>query len=455
MACVGPGVSGACAHNDSVGCKMPGIAVVGTQWGDEGKGKIVDLLSARADMAVRFQGGANAGHTVVADGRTWTFHIVPCGILHQDVQCIVGNGVVVDPIVLLDEIDDLHQKGVPTAGRILISDRANVVFSYHKLMDQALERLRGKGKIGTTGRGIGTAYVDKTSRVGVRMADFVDEQSFAEKLDISLREKNGFLTESGEQVDFKQVYQQYKPLADRLRPIVADTVPIINHALDGGLTVLFEGAQGTMLDVDYGTYPYVTSSHPVSGGACIGAGVGPRRIDCVVGSVKAYTTRVGDGPFPTEQDNEVGEKLRNAGPIGEYGRTTGRPRRCGWLDTVVVRYAAMLNGLDYLAVTRLDILDDFDSIPICTGYQYNGSVLRSFPALLRVLSECKPVYEEMPGWMQPTTEARKLEDLPKNARAYLDRLTELTGVPVGMVSVGPERGQTIIVEDVTAPRAKR
>lgn len=427
---------------------MPGIVVVGTQWGDEGKGKVVDLLTEKADMAVRYQGGANAGHTVIADGREFILHIVPSGILHDGVQCVIGNGVVVDPVVLLEEIDSLEAKGVDTDGRILISDRANVIFSYHKLMDKALERMRGKGKIGTTGRGIGTAYVDKTARVGVRMADFVDERSFPEKLEINLREKNGFLADAGRTLSLSDVYERYKPLADRLRPMVMDTTHVVNRALDGGMTVLFEGAQGTMLDIDYGTYPYVTSSHPISGGVCVGAGVPPRRIDCVVGVVKAYTTRVGDGPFPTEQDNEVGEKLRNAGPIGEYGRTTGRPRRCGWLDAVVLRYAAMLNGLDYLAVMRLDILDDFEVIPICTGYRYNGSVLESFPALLRVVQECEPVYEEMPGWRESTARARKLEDLPKNARAYLDRISELVGVPIAMVSVGPSRAQTLILTDV-------
>ncbi len=434
---------------------MGATVVVGTQWGDEGKGKIIDILASRADLICRYQGGNNAGHTVVVGGEEHTFHLIPSGILHEGKTCVIGNGVVIDPEALVQEIEGVESHGTVTSGRLFVSDRSHVIMSYHKVLDQVIDEQRGKGKIGTTGRGIGTAYMDKTARIGIRMCDFLDEETFREKVQIALEEKNDLLEKlysyDMERPSAQEVFEKYRDYADRLREFTTDTSVLINDALAGGKQVLFEGAQGTMLDVDFGTYPYVTSSNPVAGGAATGTGVGPTRIDRVVGVVKAYTTRVGEGPFPTELSGELADRLRNAGPIGEYGRTTGRPRRCGWFDAVVVRHAARVNGLDYLALTRLDILDVLDSIKVCVGYECGGKKVTGFPPLLRMLVGCTPVYEEVEGWKEPTVGARSYGDLPEGARKYVERLSELVGVPVGLISVGPGREETIELKDMMRP----
>jgi len=428
---------------------MPGIVVVGTQWGDEGKGKIIDVLTEKADYVVRYQGGANAGHTVIIGDEEYVLHLIPSGILHEGKVCVIGNGVVVDPRALVEEIESLREKGVRIDNNLLISDRAHVIFPYHKTMDRVMDKLRGKGKIGTTGRGIGTAYIDKTSRVGIRMADFVDDETLREKLEINLREKQPFLNNHcGEQMDFGKLYEEYRRYAEILKGYVADTVSILNDALDEGKVVLFEGAQGTMLDIDFGTYPYVTSSNPIAGGVCTGCGIAPTRVDKIVGVVKAYTTRVGEGPFPTELTDETGDYLRNAGPRGEYGATTGRPRRCGWFDAVVVKYASRINNLDYLAVTRLDVLDGLQEVKICVGYEYEGQIFETFPPLLKIVRDCTPVYETLPGWQEDVSSVKSYNDLPANAKKYLDRIAELVGVEIALVSVGPKRGQTITLREI-------
>lgn len=426
---------------------MATAMVLGTQWGDEGKGKIVDYLAQKADVVIRSQGGNNAGHTVVVDDKAFALRLLPSGILFSDKTCIIGSGVVVNPEVLLQELDGMKEKGV-TISKLEISTRAHVIMPYHIRIDEEDEKLKGDAKIGTTKNGIGPCYADKINRVGIRIGDLMDKDIFAKKLRVNLKLKNRlFETYYGCQgFDFDTIYQEYLGYADRIRPYVKDTNYSANVYINEGRKVLFEGAQATMLDIDHGTYPFCTSSNPTAGGACTGSGVGPRRMENIVGVVKAYTTRVGAGPFPAEQNNEIGEYLRNTGH--EFGTVTGRPRRCGWLDTAVVKYAAMLNSLDYLAITRLDILDDLDAIKICTGYRYNGQLLPEYPASLEVLEQVEPVYEEMPGWKTDISACKTYDELPEAARKYVERISELVGVPLGIVSVGPNRSQTIILQPI-------
>ena len=423
---------------------MSTIVITGTQWGDEGKGKIVDYLASKADTVVRFQGGCNAGHTVVADGEEYKLRLLPSGILYKGTLNIIANGVAFDPEVCLQEMDAMTARGIDTSNT-RISDRAHVVMPYHRLMDGIGDAQRGADKIGTTGRGIGPCYMDRDDRIGIRVCDLMEKDEFAKKLKRNLDIKNGELAAvyHHEPLEYEEVLKEYQGYAERLRPLVTDTIPLLNEEIAAGHKILFEGAQATMLDIDYGTYPYVTASHPVSGGVTVGAGVAPKKIDKVVGIVKAYCTRVGEGPFPTEQLNAIGEKLREAGH--EFGTVTGRPRRTGWLDAVVVRHAGLLSGIDYMAVTRLDILDGFDEIKICTGYKHKGQLLKGVPASLNVLAEVEPVYETFPGWKTDISEIRSYDDLPENARKYLERMAEITGIALGIVSVGPSREQTIVL----------
>ena len=424
---------------------MAAVVVMGSQWGDEGKGKIVDYLARQADTVVRYGGGSNAGHTVAVGGEEYKLRLLPSGILYPGTLCVIGNGVVVDPEVMLEEMDAMQKRGVDVSG-IRLSNRAHIVFPYHRLIDSLSEELRGNSKIGTTKRGIGPCYQDKAKRIGIRVCDLMDKDEFAKRLKENLAIKNMELERlyNHAPLDYGEMLEAYLAYAERLRPYVCDTIALLNEELAAGKRVLFEGAQATMLDLDYGTYPYVTSSHPVSGGIGVGTGVAPGRLKNVVGVVKAYCTRVGAGPFPTEQLNEVGEKLREAGH--EYGTVTGRPRRTGWLDAFVVRYAGLLSGITHMAVTRLDILDGFDEIKMCVGYRYQGAPLNEMPASLKVLAEVEPVYETFKGWKQDISGVRAYDELPAEARAYLERLAEYTGIRQGIVSVGPNRDQTIVLE---------
>ncbi|RKY65103.1 MAG: adenylosuccinate synthase [Candidatus Latescibacterota bacterium] len=417
--------------------------VVGSQWGDEGKAKIVDYLTEEADIVVRFQGGANAGHTVVIGQEKFIFHLIPTGIIHPDKICVIGNGVVLDPAILLEEKENLRRKGITVEGRLLISQNAHLVMPYHKLLDRAKEESKAERKIGTTGRGIGPCYADKAARVGIRAADLLDEGLFREKLIQNIREKNEILAKiyGWETIDGEKVFREYRRFSERLRPFITDTSVFLHQAIKQGRSVLFEGAQGTLLDMDQGTYPFVTSSNTIAGSACTGSGIGPTQIDEVIGVAKAYASRVGNGPFPTELKDAAGERIRELGQ--EYGATTGRPRRCGWFDAVVVRLASRVNGLTSLAVTRLDVLDSFPTINICTAYRYKGEVIEDMPADPKSLSQCEPVYETWNGWMCPTSETRSLKQLPEAARAYLQRIAELTQTRISIVSVGPSREQTI------------
>ena len=426
---------------------MANIVVIGTQWGDEGKGKVVDLLAEHADMVVRFQGGNNAGHTMVVEGKQFISHLVPSGILQGKI-CIIGNGVVVDPEVLIEELDYLGAKGIAVGpDNIKISERAHLIMPYHKSIDHAREAAKGEKKIGTTGRGIGPTYEDKATRRGVRFVDLIDQETFADKVRTILDEKNFYLTKylGSDAVDPQAVIDQYRPYAERLAPHVANVSVTIYEAISAGEQVLFEGAQGTHLDIDHGTYPFVTSSNTLSANACCGSGVGPKEISGVIGIVKAYTTRVGRGPFPTELFDDVGNAIQEKG--AEFGATTGRRRRCGWLDTVLLRNAVRLNGLTGIAVTKLDVLGGLDSLEICTGYDYNGKHIKDFPASLDVLAQCKPVYETMPGWTEDISTVRKFEDLPQNTIKYINRLSELIETPVQIVSVGPGRDETIVLDN--------
>lgn len=423
---------------------MSTVVITGTQWGDEGKGKIVDYLAQQAETVVRFQGGSNAGHTVMVDGEAYKLRLLPSGILYKGTHNIIANGVVVNPEVMLQEMDAMEARGIDVSG-IRLSDRAHVVMPYHRLMDGLGDEQKGEGKIGTTKNGIGPCYIDRDDRIGIRVCDWMDPEVFAEKLKVNLEKKNKELQAiyNHEPLDYDEIYKEYMGYADRLRPYVCDAITLLNDEIDSGRKVLFEGAQATMLDIDYGTYPYCTASHPISGGVAVGAGVSPKKIGKVYGVVKAYCTRVGEGPFPTEQLNEIGEKLREAGH--EYGVVTGRPRRTGWLDAVVVRYAGVISGIDYMAITRLDILDGFDEIKMCTGYNYKGEILKLVPASLKVVAECEPVYETFEGWKTDISGIRKYEDLPEKARKYVERMAEVTGIDIGIVSVGPNRDQTIVV----------
>lgn len=422
---------------------MSVVVVVGAQWGDEGKGKIVDLLSENFAITARYQGGANAGHTVVIGDQQYILHLIPSGILHPKVECVIGNGVVIDPAALMDEIRFLEGKGIQVEGRLWISQKAHLIMPYHKLLDTASEEKQGAGKIGTTGRGIGPAYVDKANRKGIRIVDLLDRNLFEQKLRRNLEEKNELLEKiyGVMPLDVEAIINEYLEFDELIDPYIKDVSIYLNEAIREGKSVLLEGAQGTLLDVDHGTYPYVTSSNPVSGGACIGVGIGPTRINEVLGVLKAYTTRVGEGPFPTELKDGTGENLRQAGH--EFGATTGRPRRCGWFDALIARYAVRLNGIDSLAITKLDVLDNFEKIKVCTGYRIDRKLITEFSSDLQVLNNCQPVYEELPGWQQPTSDAKSWDELPTLARQYLEYLESLTGAPVKIVSIGSKRSQTI------------
>ncbi len=424
------------------------LVVVGAQWGDEGKGKVVDLLAEHSDIVVRFHGGNNAGHTLVVGTERTVLHLVPAGVLHPGTICVIGNGVVIDPLVLLEEIDALRRRGLLSSDReLLISERAHLILPYHKAIDLARERLRGKGKIGTTGRGIGPAYEDKMARIGIRVVDLLEEETFRAKLRTNLEEKNAYLRSmlGEEALHFDHMFAEYRRIGEQLRPHVIDTSRFLDEEIRRGKQVLFEGAQGAMLDVDHGTYPFVTSSNCVAGAAIAGSGIAAKLVRSVLGITKAYTTRVGSGPFPTELNDRLGEKLRHDGD--EYGATTGRPRRCGWFDAVVVRHAARLSGLDGLAVTKLDVLGGFDPVRVCVAYLCDGTRIDDVPASGAQLARVEPIYEDFPGWSEDLSRARRVEDLPANARRYLEALTAATGVPVKMVSVGAKREETIVIRD--------
>jgi len=422
---------------------MANTILVGAQWGDEGKGKIIDVLTAKADVIVRSQGGNNAGHTIVHDGMTYVLHLIPSGILRRGKVCVIGNGVVVDPIALVAEIEHLRRLGVKIGKNLLVSDCAHLVLPYHRLLDEQRELRQGRAKIGTTKRGIGPAYGDKAARTGLRISDLMQPILFAKKLQAKIRENNSILQALGAKpINYREVHQTYLAAGEKLRPFVTNTVVYLHRALQRGKEILFEGAQGTFLDIDHGTYPYVTSSNTTAGGACTGTGVPPHRMDRVVGVMKAYTTRVGEGPLPTE-DRHLADMLHSLGR--EFGATTGRARRCGWFDAVASRYAAMINGIDALAVTNLDGLDDVDPIRICVGYRLNGKRLEVPPCDALQLENCEPIYEEMRGWKQSTTSAKKLSQLPLNARNYVKRLGKLTGAKISIVSIGPKRAQTIFL----------
>lgn len=433
---------------------MPNLVVVGTQWGDEGKGKIVDILARDADVVVRFQGGSNAGHTVVNERDTFVFHLIPSGILYRGTCCMIGNGVVVDPGALIEEMDRLQARGVKIGKNFVISQRAHLIMPYHKAIEKASEQSKGSRRIGTTGRGIGPSYADKMARIGIRMGDLLNPSLFRRKLEENLGEMNNFLERLYQVhgVQLEKVFQQYMGYAERLRGSIADTSLLLNKAIAQGQSVLFEGAQGTHLDVDFGTYPYVTSSSAAAGGACTGTGVGPTRIDAVIGVAKAYTTRVGSGPFPTELTDATGDGLQERGK--EFGATTGRPRRCGWLDGVLLRYATRVNGLASLAVTKLDVLDGCKELKICTGYRHAGRLIRDVPADLEALAECEPDYEVMPGWSTPTTGIATYKALPLQARRYLQRIEALAECRIDMISTGSKRAATIMLRNPMASRRR-
>lgn len=425
---------------------MANVVVIGAQWGDEGKGKITDLLSKSADMVVRYQGGVNAGHTVVVQGQTFKLHLIPSGILYPNTECIIGSGTVIDPQVLIGELDQLHALGIST-DNLLISETAHVTMPYHRLIDKASEERRGDHKIGTTGRGIGPTYADKSERTGIRIIDLMDPEGLRKQLHWAIMHKNAVLEKLYDLPPLEPagIIEEYLAYAERLRPHVVDSSLRIAEAVQKRRNILFEGAQGTLLDLDHGTYPYVTSSNPVAGGACVGAGVGPTIIDRVIGVAKAYTTRVGEGPFPTELSDQMGEMLCDRG--AEFGTTTGRKRRCGWFDSVIGRYAVRINGLDCLAITKLDVLDELDEIQVCVAYDLDGERCVDLPTNARQFARCRPIYKTLPGWKQSTADCRTLEDLPPRALDYLKFLAELMEVPIAIVSLGASRDQTIIVED--------
>lgn len=427
---------------------MPNVVVIGTQWGDEGKGKVVDLLSAHADRIVRFQGGNNAGHTLVVHGERSIFHLIPSGILYPDTRCLIGNGVVVDPEVFLEEIKGLLGKGITVSPKRLgLSERAHLIMPYHKAIDIAREKARGKTKIGTTGRGIGPCYEDKVARVGIRIIDLTEPDILKEKIKANLSEKNFYLTNffGCEPLEYQPILERYLSISHEISPFIVDVSMELDEAMRRKENILFEGAQGTHLDVDHGTYPFVTSSNPVAANACIGTGIGPKRLDSIVGIVKAYTTRVGSGPFVSELIDETGNCIQERGQ--EFGATTGRRRRCGWLDLVVIRYSARINGVTHLAITKLDVLTGLNPISLCIAYEYQGKRLENVPTKLSTLYNCSPIYEEMDGWKEDISGTRAFEELPKNAKAYVRRIEGFVGVPVSIISVGSERGETIFCKN--------
>jgi adenylosuccinate synthase len=419
------------------------LAVLGAQWGDEGKGKIVDLLTPRFDIVARYQGGHNAGHTVYVNGIKFVLRLIPSGILHGGVTCVIGNGVVVDPEALFGEIDELARNGIHVGQRLIVSDKAHVILPYHRDLDLLAEARRGERKIGTTSRGIGPAYEDKIARRGVRIGDLANPTGLEQTVRDNVTARNRLVHDST--MDWEVVYRALLGHAERLRPMIKDVSLVLDRAIRGGQSVLFEGAQGTLLDIDHGTYPYVTSSNASIGGVCTGLGVGPRAIDTVIGVVKAYTTRVGEGPLPTELTGEMGTRLRDSG--NEYGAVTGRPRRCGWYDAVAVRYGVRINGLDALALTKLDVLDGLEQIQICTAYQCGSRALEDMPSDVGQLAACRPMYETWQGWSTPTKGVRRFEDLPEPARRYIARLEEVSGVPAAIISTGSERDDTIVRDE--------
>lgn len=426
---------------------MSTVVIVGAQWGDEGKGKIIDYLAQKADIVARGQGGNNAGHTVVVEDQKYALHLIPSGILNPKTLNVIGNGVVFDPEGFLAEIDGLVARGVDVS-TIRVSDRAHVIFPYHKTIDALAEEARGEHQIGTTKKGIGPCYMDKVERSGIRMCDFVDVETFEPLFRRNAERKNEIIVKlyGGEPLDIDEMLTSYRAFAERVRPFVAETTEIMYQAVSENKKILLEGAQGTLLDVDYGTYPYVTSSHPISGGFAIGSGIGPNKIDEVLGITKAYTTRVGKGPFVTELMDATGDRIREQGH--EFGTTTGRPRRCGWFDANLVRYAAKVNGMTSMSLMLLDVLTGFEELKICTGYRYEGELITTYPSSLRVLEACEPVYETLPGWQEDLTGVERYEELPAEARAYVERIEEIVGVPIAMVSIGPARRQTLIRQEI-------
>lgn len=428
---------------------MSSVVVVGSQWGDEGKGKITDFLSQNAEVIARYQGGDNAGHTIAFDGKTYKLRLIPSGIFYSDKISVIGNGVVLNPKSLVTELKYLHDNGVST-DNLRISNRAHVILPYHIVLDGLQEAAKKDNKIGTTNKGIGPAYMDKVARVGIRVADLLEKDTFEEKLRTNLEEKNRLFEKmyGHEPLKFEDIFEEYYEYGQVLKDYVTDTSVILNDALDSGKRVLFEGAQGVMLDIDQGTYPFVTSSNPVAGGVTIGSGVGPAKIDKVVGACKAYTSRVGDGPFPTELHDEIGDHIREVGH--EYGTVTKRPRRIGWFDSVVMRHSKRVSGLTNLCLNCVDVLTGLDEIKICTAYELNGEKIYHYPASLKELSACKPVYETLPGWKEDITNCKTLEDLPENARNYIHRIQDLVGVKVSTFSVGPDRKQTNVLDNVWA-----
>ena len=430
---------------------MPAIVLVGAQWGDEGKGKATDLLGGRVDYVVRYQGGNNAGHTVVIGDRKFALHLLPSGILTPEVTPVIGNGVVVDPAVLLKEIDGLQRQGVDTS-KLILSANAHLITPYHVTLDKVTERFLGKSRIGTTGRGIGPTYSDKIARIGIRVQDLFDESILRQKIEGALTNKNQVLVKvyNRRAIDVNAIVDDLLQYAEPLAPMVADTSLLLNNALDDGKVVLLEGGQGTLLDVDHGTYPFVTSSNPTAGGACTGSGIGPTRIDRVIGILKAYTTRVGSGPFPTELFDDDGDRLRTIG--GERGVTTGRDRRCGWFDAPIARFATRVNGLTDIFLTKLDVLSGLPTVPVCVGYTVDGKRTDDMPMTQSDIARAEPVYEELPGWWEDISSAREFDDLPARARDYVLRLEDLAGAPVSCIGVGPGRDQTIVRRDVLAPR---
>jgi adenylosuccinate synthase len=420
------------------------LAVLGAQWGDEGKGKIVDLLTSHFSIVARYQGGHNAGHTVYVNGAKFILRLIPSGILHPGVTCVIGNGVVVDPKALFAEVDELTRNGIDVGQRVLISDKAHLILPYHRDLDLLSEARRGERKIGTTSRGIGPAYEDKIARRGIRVGDLTDPKGLEQNVRDNVTARNRLVHDTT--MDWQVVLAELLQHAERLRPMIRDVSALLTDAMRAGQSIMFEGAQGTLLDIDHGTYPYVTSSNASIGGICTGLGVPPRAIGRVLGVVKAYTTRVGEGPFPTELFGEMGNRLRESG--SEYGAVTGRPRRCGWYDAVAVRYAARINGLDGLALTKLDVLDGLERIDICTSYTCGGRTLTEFPSDVGQLASCEPVYESMPGWSAPTAGVRRFDQLPAEARKYIARLEEVSGVRAAIVSTGSERDDTIVRDEV-------
>jgi len=420
---------------------MANIVIVGAQWGDEGKGKIVDLLTQYADIVVRFQGGNNAGHTIVLKEEKFVFHLIPSGILYENKQCVIGNGVVVDPAVLIEEVNELKKRGyLKDDSQLMVSEEAHLILPYHRRIDIARDRVF---KLGTTGRGIGPAYEDKVARYGIRVVDLMDEEVFRKKLKANLLQKNAYLSEvlKEEGFELSGIFDEFLRFKKQLEKYVKNTSIILYDEIQKGKHILFEGAQGALLDVDHGTYPFVTASNTVAGNACAGSGIGPTMIDSVIGVAKAYTTRVGEGPFPTELKDQVGERIREKG--GEYGATTGRPRRCGWFDAVVVNHAIRINGIQEVAITKLDVLNDFDKVKICVGYRVNGKVLHHVSSNLKILESSEPIYEELDGWRKEVKGTKKISELPVQAQRYLKRIEELTNVKIAMVSVGSERNETI------------